>query len=178
MSQAGQISSGGGGGGGIPNWNLISTTNISGSPSSFIINSGLTQYNEIMIELVNVASATAAQWSARFSSDGGSTFLLMSCSGRNMGTGNFGVVNTSTIFLNGPGTGTILGADGYIIFDNSPILITRSGNFFITSNASVSTVRAGEGALKTDSPENQIDYIIISVSAGTLSGGTYNVYGR
>lgn len=178
MSQAGQISSSGGGGV-SPNWNLVSTTNVSGSSPSIIINSGLTQYNEIMIEFVDVTtSAGASQWSASFSSDAGSTFLIMSSSGKNLATTAFGVVNSTTIFLSGTTSSTILGGDGYIIFDNSPILITRSGNFFITSNSSASTSRASEGALKTDSPENQINYIIISTSVGNFSGGTYNVYGR
>lgn len=148
-------------GGGLA-WTQVSTTTISSGTAS-VTQNNLGSYDELLIIFSAVTASGAFSRRLRVSTDNGSTYLSTSADYTEI-TGGTGGTGTSTSLL---GSNANAGSrSGYWWFLNPTS--TFNPKFVLSSMAAGSFVNTGSA----------IDAVEFSNVSGTLSAGTFTVYGR
>jgi len=161
-----------------PSWNLITSTSISGNPSTISFTSAsITNYNNLIFTFSNVtASATNIGIFLGCSTNGGSTYAV-----------------SSSIYTVSAGSAisgfSYIGAPVQLIY-NSPSFSPTINGWVQISNSNVTDVRSlaggcsifsGTGAVWTItgyvSSSAQLNALQFSLSSGTFVSGTIKLYG-
>lgn len=176
---AGSITIAATGGGVATGWVSITSFSLSSTASPLTVTSGITTYNNVVIEFLNMQISAGAHLSIGLSTDGGSTYTA--------GSGNVYVLNGSGSIAAafntssggavqvdlGTGLAGSTNTNGYIILSNSNVtsLKTITGMF---SQGSVGSTFNINGYFNSMTQFNALEIVL---STGNFASGTVKIWG-
>lgn len=171
----------GSGSGIIGPWNLITSTTVSGTPSSVsFTTASIVNYNSLWITF-NALNVTAAACNLYigFSTNGGSSYVV-SCYGNVFNSSLAGPTDPVEL-LGGPtGAGGPWFYNGYIYLSNPNLTNFKPFSFWCVGTGPVSGNTGNGGGGVSASAIVQINALQLSCSGngGTFTSGTVNLYGQ
>ncbi len=169
------------GGSSSSEWALLSDQTISGTPTTVTI-TGITGYNEIKIDFVNVVLSAMSQMFLAISVDAGVTKIPCNSNAITFNAAGVSSFNTSPFTLSGSVSANLLGPNGLyavVLIDNTDISFLRRGNSIFQSSSTTTANRAATANFESNVECGQLNWLQFSITGpNTFNSGNVKTYGR